>query len=115
MKNKSIFTRQNQTLINLFRDAEHPDKVLCVPVDYAKQTHMALFCNGSGRQLKKPFPVKNDPEGIAFLLDAVGMICRKHHIKREHVFFGGEGKGKGKVSVSTSVHFMGDMNALMVF
>ncbi len=93
MKDKSIFTRQNQTLINLFRDAEHPDKVLCVPIDYAKQTHMALFCNGSERQLKKPFPVKNNPEGIAFLLDAVGKICRKHHIKREHVFFGGEDCG----------------------
>ena len=47
MENKSIFTRQNQTLINLFRDAGHPDKVLCVPLDYAKQTHMALFCDGS--------------------------------------------------------------------
>ena len=93
MKDKSIFTRQNQTLINLFRDAKHPDKVLCVPIDYAKQTHMALFCNGSGQQLRKPFPVKNDPEGIAFLLDAVGAICRKHHIKCEHVFFGGEDCG----------------------
>lgn len=93
MKDKSIFTRQNQTLIDLFRDAQDPDKVLCVPIDYAKLTHMALFCNGSGRQLKKPFPVKNNPEGIAFLLDAVEKICRKHHIKREHVFFGGEDCG----------------------
>jgi len=91
--NKSIFTRQNQTLINLFRDAKHPDKVLCVPIDYAKQTHMTLFCNGSERLLKKPFPVKNNPEGIAFLLKAVEKICRKHHIKREHVFFGGEDCG----------------------
>lgn len=93
MKNKSIFTRQNQTLINLFRDAQHPDKVLCIPLDYAKQTHMALFCDGSERQLKKPFPVKNNPEGIAFLLDAVEKIRRKHHIRREHVFFGGEDCG----------------------
>ena len=93
MKDKSIFTRQNQTLVNLFRDAKHPDKVLCVPIDYAKQTHMALFCSGSGRQLKKPFPVKNNPEGIAFLLDAVEKIRRKHHIQREHVFFGGEDCG----------------------
>ena len=93
MKNKSIFTRQNQTLITLFRDAKHPDKVLCVPIDYAKQTHMALFCNGSERLLKKPFPVKNNPEGIAFLLEAVEKICRKHQIKREHIFFGGEDCG----------------------
>ena len=91
--NKSIFTRQNQTLINLFRDAGHPDKVLCVPIDYAKQTHMALFCNGSGKQLKKPFPVKNSSEGVSFLLDAVEKICRKHCIKCEYVFFGGEDCG----------------------
>ncbi len=93
MKNKSIFTRQNQTLINLFRDAGHPDKVLCVPLDYAKLTHVALCCNGSGKVLKKAFPIKNNPEGMAFLLNAVEKICRKHHIKREHVFFGGEDCG----------------------
>jgi hypothetical protein len=49
MENKSIFTRQNQTLIKLFRDARHPEMVLCVPLDYARQTHVALCCNGSGR------------------------------------------------------------------
>jgi hypothetical protein len=64
MKNKSIFTRQNQTLIDLFRDAKHLDKVLCIPLDYAKTTHMALCCNGAGMVLKKAFPVKNSPEGM---------------------------------------------------
>jgi transposase len=93
MNNKNIFTAQNQTLINLFKDAEHPDKVLCIPIDYAKQTHMALCCNGSGKVLRKPFPVKNTPEGIAFLLDVVDGLCRKHSIRHEHVFFGGEDCG----------------------
>ena len=93
MKSKSIFTRQNQTLINLFRDAKHPEKVLCIPLDYAKSTHMALCCNGAGTVLKKAFPVKNNPEGMDFLLEAAEKIRRKHHIKREHVFFGGEDCG----------------------
>lgn len=93
MKNESIFTRQNQTLIDLFKDAGHPDKVLCVPIDYAKQTHMALCCNGSGKVLKKAVPVKNNPEGIQFLLEVVDKICRKHYIERKHVFFGGEDCG----------------------
>jgi len=93
MKDKSIFTRQNQTLINLFRDAGHPDKVLCVPLDYAKSTHVALCCNGAGTVLRKAFPVKNSPDGIGFLLEVVDGISRKHHIKREHVFFGGEDCG----------------------
>jgi transposase len=93
VKNKNIFTAQNQTLIDLFKDAEHPDKVLCVPIDYAKQTHMALCCNGSGKVLRKPFPVKNTREGITFLLDVVDGLCRKHSIHRKHVFFGGEDCG----------------------
>jgi len=93
MKNKSIFTRQNQTLSNLFLDARHPEKVLCIPLDYAKLTHVALCCNGSGTVLKKAFPVKNNPEGIAFLTEVAEGICRKHHMKREHVFFGGEDCG----------------------
>jgi len=86
MSKKSIFTRQNQTLIDLFKDAGHPDKVLCVPIDYAKQTHMALCCNGSGKVLKKAVPVKNNPEGIKFLLELVDKICRKHHIDQKHAF-----------------------------
>lgn len=93
MSKRSIFTRQNQTLIDLFKDAGHPDKVLCIPIDYAKQTHMALCCNGSGKVLKKAVPVKNTPEGITFLLEVVDAICRKHHIERKHVFFGGEDCG----------------------
>jgi len=93
MKNKSIFTRQNQTLINLFHDAQHPEKVLCIPLDYAKATHVALCCNGSGTVLKKAFPVENNPEGMAFLIEVAEGICRKHHMGREHVFFGGEDCG----------------------
>jgi len=93
MKNKSIFTRQNQTLINLFRNAQHLGKVLCIPLDYAKTTHMALCCNGSGKVLKRAFPVKNNPDGLSFPLESVEMLCRKHHIRREHIFFGGEDCG----------------------
>lgn len=93
MSKRSIFTRQNQTLINLFKDAGHPDKVLCIPLDYAKLTHVALCCNGSGKVLRKVFPVKNTPEGIGFLIEVADKICRKYHIERKHVFFGGEDCG----------------------
>jgi len=93
MAKRSIYTHQNQTLIDLFKDAKNPDKVLCVPIDYAKKTHMALCCNGAGTVLKKAFPVKNNPEGVEFLLEAVDKICRKHHIDIQHVFFGGEDCG----------------------
>lgn len=93
MKQKNIFTRQNQIILDLFAKAKHPDKVLCVPLDYAKQTHVALCCNGNGKVLKNSFPVKNTPAGIEHLLESVGKLCRKHHIQIEHVFFGGEDCG----------------------
>ena len=93
MSKRSIFTRQNQTLIDLFGDARHPDKVLCIPIDYAKETHVALCCNGSGKILRKAFPVDNSQEGIDYLIEIADGICRKHHIDRKHVLFGGEDCG----------------------
>ena len=93
MSKKSIFTRQNQSLIELFQDAGHPDKVLCIPIDYAKQTHMALCCNGSGKVLRKAFAVDNSQEGIDFIVGVAEGICRKHHIDHRHVLFGGEDCG----------------------
>ncbi len=93
MKHKSIFAQQNQPILNLFEDAGRPEKVICVVLDYAKSTHTALCCNGCGKVLKNPFPVKNNPEGLGFLLDVVNKLCRKHHVSRQHVFFGGEDCG----------------------
>ena len=93
MKDKSIFSRQNQTILKLFEQAGHPRKVLCVVLDYAKITHTALCCNGTGKVIKNPFPVKNNPEGLEFLTETVDKLCRKHQINKEHVFFGGEDCG----------------------
>lgn len=90
MSKKSIFPQQNQTLIDLFNNAEHPDKILCIPIDYAKQTHVALCCNGSGKVLKKAFTIKNTPDGVDFIIEVIEKICRKYHINPKHVFLGGE-------------------------
>jgi transposase len=93
MNHKSIFSRQNQTIIQLFEGAGHPRKVLCFVLDYAKLTHVALCCDGTGKVVKNPFPVKNNPAGPELLLETVDKLCRKHHVRREHVFFGGEDCG----------------------
>lgn len=91
--NTIIFPRKNQKLVELFDSAGHPQKVACVALDYAKATHTALICDGQGRRLKGAFPVENSPEGVAFVLDRVEKICRKHAISSKHVFFGGEACG----------------------
>jgi transposase len=59
-------------------------------VDYAKKDHLVMFCNGHGDILRKPFSVKNSPEGIKYLIDQVIRSCRRCGIKKEHVFLGGE-------------------------
>ena len=91
--NETIFPRKNQKLIDLYNTAGHPSKVIGVPLDYAKKTHMALICDGQGRRLKAAFPVQNSPDGVAFLLERVEKICRKHKIEARHVYFGGEACG----------------------
>ena len=64
MKKKNIYSNQSQELLTLFEEAGNGAKVMCVPIDYAKKDHVAMLCNGNGHILRKPFSVKNSPEGI---------------------------------------------------
>lgn len=86
----SIFQRANPAIEKLFAEAGSPKKVMCVPIDYAKKQHTALVCNGEGLQLKGPFHIHNTPAGIEFLEEIIAGLCRKHSIRKPHVFFGGE-------------------------
>ena len=86
----SIFQRKNPAIEKLFASAGSPRKVMCIPIDYAKAQHTALACNGEGLQLRSPFHLHNTPHGIDFLEEIVTGLCRKHSIRKAHVFFGGE-------------------------
>jgi hypothetical protein len=86
----SIFQRKNPAIEKLFAEAGSPKKVLCIPIDYAKHQHTALACNGEGMQLRGAFNIHNNPAGVEFLEDVIGGLCRKHSIRKAHVFFGGE-------------------------
>ena len=86
----SIFQRKNPAIEKLFAAAGSPKKVMCIPIDYAKAQHTALVCNGEGLQLRSPFHIHNTPLGIDFLEEIVAGLCRKHSIRKAHVFFGGE-------------------------
>lgn len=89
----SIFQRTNPAIEKMFAEAGKPEKVMCIPIDYAKRQHTALVCNGAGEQLRSPFNIHNTLEGVAFLDKIIRGLCRKHHIRRQHVFFGGEDCG----------------------
>ena len=93
MKKKNIYTNQSQELLTLFEEAGNGAKVMCVPIDYAKKDHVAMLCNGNGHILRKPFSVKNSPEGIEYLIEQVTRSCSHRQIDLKHVFFGGEDVG----------------------
>jgi transposase len=90
MKRRNIYQNQSQELLHLFEEAGSSAKVMCVPMDYAKSDHLVMFCNGHGDILRKPFSVKNTPEGIAYIDEQVTRFCRRRGIQKKHVFFGGE-------------------------
>jgi transposase len=89
----SIFKNRNPDLVKLFEQAGHPRKVMCVSLDYAKQTHTVLIANGEGQGLKEILDVRNTPAGVAFLHGNVDRLCKKHGIDKKHVCFGGEDCG----------------------
>jgi len=93
MKKRNIYQNQSQEILSLLESAGDRNKVMCIPMDYAKKDHIVMFCNGNGDILRKPFSVKNSLEGKNYLLDQVKKSCRHRSIKLQHVFFGGEDCG----------------------
>ena len=93
MKKRNIFQNQSQEILTLFEMVEDRSKMMCVPIDYAKKDHLAMFCNGNGKIIRKPFSVKNSPEGKNYLIEQVTKSCRHRGINLQHIFFGGEDCG----------------------
>ena len=93
MKKKNIYVNQSQELLTLFEEAGDNGKIMCVPMDYAKKEHVVMFCNGNGDILRKPFSVKNSPEGVEYMIEQLKRSCDHRHINQNHVFFGGEDPG----------------------
>jgi len=93
MKKRSIYGQQSQELLRIYEEAGTSKKVLVGAIDYAKKDHVVMLCNGNGDILRKPFPVKNTPEGVDFLIAQMDATCRYHKINPGHAFFGGEDCG----------------------
>ena len=107
MKKRNIYQNQSQELLSLFETAGSSAKVMCVPMDYAKNDHLVMFCNGHGDILRKPFSVKNSPEGLEYLVDQVTRSCRRRSIKKQHVFFGGEDANSFAENFVSTLRFKG--------
>ncbi len=83
---KNIFPARSQSVQDFFSDAPSLDKVLIVPLDYAKKSHTVQFCRGTGELLlKKAFTVYNTPVGLEYFHNRIDKIIKRYHVKREHV------------------------------
>lgn len=107
MKKRTIYSDQSQELLKLFEEAGNNTKVMCVPIDYAKKDHVVMFCNGNGDILRKPFSIKNSPEGLNYLTDQLLRSCRHCHIDQNHVFFGCEDPGSYAVNFINALRSKG--------
>ena len=90
MKQKSIYQNQCPQLRELFSSAQNPGRVLVVALDFARDKHLALFCNGLGDELLKPFPLHNDLAGVDLLNERIHKSLKRHRIDPAHVLVGGE-------------------------
>jgi len=102
MKRKSIFKNNSQNIDAAFIEAGCTEKVLLVPLDFAKSTHYACFCDGLGRYLRQAFPVKNTREGLDYLVERIEATRKS----KRHVIVGGED------SASYTRNFMQRLNEL---
>lgn len=85
-----IFPRRSQVAEGVLTDVDLR-KVLIVPIDFAKGTHVAQLVRGTGEYLRKrPLTVRNTTAGSQYLLEQVERLCAKYRIGRSRVLFGGE-------------------------
>ena len=74
----------------IFERANSFKDVLIVALDFAKDKHLCLICNGTGDQLLKPFPLHNNRAGFEHLLERIQTTCKRHSISPKNVIVGGE-------------------------
>lgn len=87
----NVFKKRHPSVARIFSQAKHNRHILLVAIDYAKASHFVLFINGDGDELRQPFEVHNNADGLAFLQEAIVRTCKKRRIRRSHIFLGGEG------------------------
>ena len=82
---KDIYPQENQVLNEKFASIS-PDKMLLVPIDYAKKEHTAQICLGTGELLlKNAMHIHNNAAGIVFLEKQIASTSKRVKINRENV------------------------------
>ncbi len=86
-----LYPDRSQETISFFSKGVIPEKLLIVPVDFAKSDHLVHFCRGTGEfLLNQPISIYNTVKGAEYLEKRIFGICRKYHISKDHILIGGE-------------------------
>jgi transposase len=93
MTEQNVKRNENQTIRGIFNEATDLSKVMIVGLDYAERTHKAVLCDGHGDICLKPFSIRNDTDGLAYLNERITTQIKKRGIRIEHVIIGGETPG----------------------
>ncbi len=82
----SIYPETSQAVNEIFERIGDFNKILIVPIDYAKQEHTVQFCLANGVYLlKKPLRVFNTLKGSFFLRKRILKMCKKLKINYNNV------------------------------
>ena len=86
----STYSTQSQQLTQVFADVPL-EKILVVPLDFAKASHTVRMCLGTGHYLhNKAMDIKNNKDGIDYLCKRISQACSRNKIKKNHVIIASE-------------------------
>lgn len=90
MVTNNTFRNSDQQL-NQILSTNIPEKVLIVPIDFAKNCHIGKFCFANGSYLyKKPVVITNNIKGANFLEEQIEKCCTTKKISPKNVIIATE-------------------------
>ena len=88
--NKSIYPDRSQAAAKTLASV-HSEKVMVIPIDFAKNIHEVQLCRATGEYLlSKPLLVRNTLEGLEFLKKKIEFNCKKYGIDIDSAIVCGE-------------------------
>ena len=90
MSKHSIYVHSSEILSGCFSNTL-PEKILLVPIDFAKSKHVARLCLANGTYLhKQALTIFNDTRGVDYLHGKIERGSRQHKIDKVNIILGGE-------------------------